>query len=68
MLQLKKLNFWEKLKTMPYSIKYVKYDRRPWKIVDESGNVVGSSTNKSDAEKSIRARLAGEHGWKGTKK
>lgn len=30
--------------------------------------VVGSSTSKSKAKSSVRARLAGEHGWKPTKK
>ena len=29
---------------------------RPWKIVEKSGKVVGSSTSKANAEASARAR------------
>jgi hypothetical protein len=46
---------------MPYTIRYVKGDRRPYKIVNESNKIVGTSVTKSNAEASIRSRLAGEH-------
>jgi len=46
---------------MPYSIKHVEGDKRPWKIVkSDTGKIVGSSTSKADAEASIRARWASE--------
>jgi hypothetical protein len=51
---------------MPYKIRYKK-GVRPWKIVDENGVIKGSSLTEKDAKASIRARLAGEHGWKGRK-
>lgn len=34
----------------------------------DTGKVVGHSTSKAKAEASVRARNAGAHGWKGTKK
>ncbi len=37
---------------------------RPWKIVESSGKVVGSSTSKADAEASARARNAAPEGPK----
>ena len=37
---------------------------RPYKIVEKSGKVVGSSTTKADAEKSARVRNAVRHGFK----
>lgn len=47
---------------MPYTIK--KQDRK-WAIVRKTdGKVVGTSDSKAKAEASVRARLAGEHGWK----
>lgn len=46
---------------MPYKVKKGSGDR-PWKIVNKNtGKEVGSSTTKSDAEASIRARYRGEH-------
>lgn len=46
---------------MPYKTKKVDgYD-----IINmETGKKVGHSSSKPKAESSIRARLAGEHGWK----
>ena len=44
----------------------MKGEKRPWKIVKEdTGEVVGSSTSKADAEASMRARYAAEHLSKG---
>lgn len=41
---------------MPYTIKKTT-GSRPWKIIKQStGEVVGSSTSKSKAEASVRAR------------
>jgi len=46
---------------MPYSIKYVKGSKRPYKIVkSDTGKVVGSSKTRADAKASIRARYMGE--------
>ena len=46
---------------MPYKIRYVKGDSRPYKIVNKDKNkVVGTSKTKAAAEASIRARMAGE--------
>ena len=52
---------------MPYSIRFKKGTAKPWKIIKkDTGEVVGSSTTKADAEASVRAREAGDHnpGWK----
>jgi hypothetical protein len=55
---------------MPYRIEYqkdyknAKGETAPWVIVNEDRNeAVGGSKDKETAEASIRARLAGEHGW-----
>ena len=51
---------------MPYKI-VKRSGAKPWKIVaKDTGRLVGSSTSKKKAEASVRARLAGEHGWKPT--
>ena len=51
---------------MPYKV--VKQGGR-WAIVKpDTGKVVGHSSSKEKAMASVRARLAGEHGWKGSKK
>jgi hypothetical protein len=54
---------------MPYRIEYQKDHKNakgepaPWAIINEDRNeVVGSSETKENAEASVRARLAGEHG------
>lgn len=39
---------------------------RPFKIVERSGHVVGSSTTKAKAQSSANARNASRHGWKPT--
>jgi len=53
---------------MPYSI-VKRSGEKPYKIINkETGKIVGSSATKAKAESSIKARLAGEHGWKPTKK
>ena len=50
---------------MPYKI--VKRDG--YDIINkETGKKVGHSTTRAKAEASVRARLAGEHGWKPTRK
>jgi hypothetical protein len=41
---------------------------RPYKVVEPSGKVVGSSTTRENAQASARARNAAAHGWKPTKK
>lgn len=51
---------------MPYKI--VKSGSKFNIVRKDTGKVVGSSTTKVKAESSIRARLAGEHGWKPSKK
>jgi hypothetical protein len=55
--------------SMPYRIEYKKDHKNakgepaPWAIINEDRNeIVGSSETKENAESSIRARLAGEHG------
>jgi hypothetical protein len=54
---------------MPYKIEYKKGhinskgEPAPWVIINKDRNdIVGSSETKENAEASIRARLAGEHG------
>jgi len=42
--------------------------KRPWKVVEDSGKVVGSSTSKASAQASANARNAAKHGWKPTGK
>lgn len=52
---------------MPYTIVQGS-GARPWKIKNRNtGEIVGTSLTKQDAEKSVRARLAGDHGWKAKK-
>lgn len=48
---------------MPYAIKYKRGDRHPYKILKD-GKVVGSSSSRLLAERSVKARLAAEHGAK----
>ncbi|HVN67178.1 MAG TPA: hypothetical protein VMT55_02315 [Candidatus Sulfotelmatobacter sp.] len=53
---------------MPYKV-VKRSGSKPWKIIAlDSGKIVGSSTSKKKAEASVHARLAGEHGWKGTRR
>jgi hypothetical protein len=54
---------------MPYEIEYKeghinsKGEPAPWVIINKDRNdIVGSSETKENAEASVRARLAGEHG------
>ena len=54
---------------MPYRIEFQKAHKNskgenaPWVIINEDRNeIVGSSISKEEAEASIRARHAGEHG------
>lgn len=50
---------------MPYSIRKGKSG---YAIVNKNtGKTVGHSATKANAQKSINARNAGAHGWKGTK-
>lgn len=51
---------------MPYSIR--KTDSKFCIFNKNTGKKVGCSTTKAKAEASVRARLAGEHGWKPTGK
>ena len=47
---------------MPYEIKFVKGTGKPWKIIKKTtGQEVGSSATKADAESSVRARYAAEN-------
>ncbi len=51
---------------MPYKI--IKSGNK-FKIINkDTGKTVGTSDTKAKAEASVRARFAGEHGWKPTKK
>jgi len=59
----------ERRKTMPYRIEHkeghnnAKGESAPWVIINEDREeIVGSSVTKEDAEASVRARLAAEHG------
>ena len=53
---------------MPYRI-VKRQGAKPWKIINsDTGEQVGESESREDAESSIRARLAGEHGWKPTRR
>lgn len=52
---------------MPYVIEH-RTGARPWKIVNEdTGKIVGSSKTRRAAQKSVNARRASEHNWKGSK-
>jgi hypothetical protein len=42
--------------------------KKPWKIVEPNGKVVGSSETKAKAQSSANARNAARHGWRPTKK
>ena len=46
---------------MPYRI--VKRGEKFAIVNKETGKTVGTSTSKEKAQASVRARLAGEHGW-----
>ena len=37
-------------------------------VIKKHGKVVGHSTSKAKAQASVRARQAGEHGWKPSRK
>ena len=53
---------------MPYKV-VKRTGAKPWKIVNEDRNeTVGSSTTKAKAQASVRARLAGEHSFRPTRK
>jgi hypothetical protein len=53
---------------MPYKI-VKRTGSKPWKIINKDRDqIVGSSTSKAKAQASVRARLAGEHGFTFTKK
>lgn len=46
---------------MPYIVRKRGKGKRPWKIIKkDTGKVVGSSTSKSKAEASVRARYSNE--------
>ena len=47
---------------MPYTIRKAGVKFQIVRKTD--GKVVGTSDTKAKAESSVRARLAGEHGWK----
>lgn len=52
---------------MPYRAEYrpLKRGKKHWAIINkDTGRIVGRSTSGKNAEASIRARLAGEHGWR----
>ena len=51
---------------MPYTTRKTK---KGYSIVNKNtGKVVGHSTSKAKAQKSINARNAGAHGWHGTRR
>ena len=41
--------------------------KKPYKIVEPSGKVVGSSNSRKKAQRSANAANASRHGWKPTK-
>jgi|TARA_Y100000310_G_scaffold40670_1_gene38139 hypothetical protein len=41
---------------------------KPFKVVEPSGKVVGSSETREKAQASANARTASAHGWKPSKK
>lgn len=50
---------------MPYHVEKRSNGPRPYKTIrSDTGKIVGSSTSRENAEASIRARLAAEHGAK----
>lgn len=52
---------------MPYVIRCrpLKRSKKHWAIINtDTGRIVSRSTSEKKAEASIRARLAGEHGWR----
>ena len=51
---------------MPYDIK--KQGNKFAIIKRSTGKVVGHAKTRADAAASIRARMAGEHGWEPTQK
>lgn len=52
---------------MPYSIR--KAPGGGYRIVNKStGKTVGKSATKAKAQKSVNARNAGAHGWKGSRR
>jgi hypothetical protein len=54
---------------MPYTIRKIPIkSARNWAILDERGHIVGRSFTQENAKSSVRARLAGERGWRGTNK
>lgn len=49
---------------MPYVIRR-RGGKKPYKIVNRNtGKVVGSSTSRAKAQRSVNARNASHHGWK----
>lgn len=52
---------------MPVKVKRGK-GKKPYKIVEKSGKIVGSSTSRAKAQSSANARNASKHGWKPTRK
>lgn len=47
---------------MPYKVRFVRGAKKPWKIIKKStGEVVGSSTTRELAEKSIAARYISDN-------
>lgn len=52
---------------MPYKVKYkpLKRSKKDWAIISrDTGRIVGRSISEKRANASVRARLAGEHGWR----
>lgn len=43
---------------MPWTVRYIKGSKKPYKIVKKTGEVVGSSNSKEKAKASVRARYA----------
>ena len=53
---------------MPVKVEKRGEGARPFKIVETSGKVVGSSATRANAQASANARNASAHGWKADKK
>ncbi len=53
---------------MPYRIEK-RSGEKPYKIINKNtGKVVGSSSSRTKAQKSVNARNAAHHGWHSTRK
>ncbi len=53
---------------MPYGIRYRKGQKKPWKVINKNtGDVKGSHSSRTGAEKQRRLLEGIKHGWTPTK-